>query len=345
MEKLAASPFEPVTVLRPPGPYGRLLNLKAGAAMPPDPEFVVRLLSDHKSHQAYLRQQASHDYKNLEHHLRGKHKLSERSKRELVAHLGISMEWLEKLDGHASDSALWPELLALFQMVEAFPMQLASTVLDQQVQCPHCKTNILHDVDKWWPKRAVDLSPTTYRFAERLLKALLGASLMEGLFRSDQHARLSLKRLHALAHTAHHPIGNWLLQAQLALSCDSLAELAVAMQLRGETFTHARLKKWSSGQDVMPLTAAQAIVNVCAGPGPDMLGIMAARTLALISDFITASVARDSPLSKRHRAQEIISDRLTHLNSNVFLGSQALRGTLSLRPVPAERCPADAPLQ
>lgn len=336
MEKLAATPFEAVTVIRIPGPYGRFLNLKAGIAMPPDPEFVVRLISDHKSHQAYLRQQASHEYKNLEHHLRGKHKLSARSRIELAQRLGVNMEWLAQLDGHAPDGALWPELLALFQLVEALPMQLASTPLHQQVDCPHCKTNILDDVDRWWPKNANQLSPIAYRFAERLLKALLGAGLIERVFRSDKHAQLSLTRLHALAHAAHHPIGNWLLEAQLALSCNSLAELEMKLELRGVSFSHARLKKWSSGQDVMPLKAAQAIVNACAQAGPDMLGVRAARTLALLSDFIAASVPQDSSLSSRHRIQEILSSRLAHLNNNMILGSKASEGKLTLRPAPPD---------
>lgn len=147
-------PFQPVEVLRALGPYGRMLRLKPAISMAPDSEFLVRLLTGHASHQAYIRHEAGSDYKNLENWVRGKHKASRTTKQVLASRLGLTMEYLEKLAGSALDGPLMPDILTLFQMVEVFPMRLTSGALNRVVPCPCCGENLLDDVDAWWSKQA-----------------------------------------------------------------------------------------------------------------------------------------------------------------------------------------------
>ena len=145
-----------VEVLRVLGPYGRMLRLEPAISMAPDPEFLVRLFTGHASHQAYIRHEAGSLYKNLENLARGRHKVSRTTMQALASRLGLTMEYLEKLAGSALDGPLIPDILTLFQMVEGFPMRVASGALNRVVSCPCCGENLLDDVDAWWSKSPWD---------------------------------------------------------------------------------------------------------------------------------------------------------------------------------------------
>lgn len=332
-------PFQPVEVLRALGPYGRMLRLKPAISMAPDSEFLVRLLTGHASHQAYIRHEAGSDYKNLENWVRGKHKASRTTKQVLASRLGLTMEYLEKLAGSALDGPLMPDILTLFQMVEVFPMRLTSGALNRVVPCPCCGENLLDDVDAWWSKQAPGMGHAEYHFAERLLNAVLGANLIERLSAlTKERAELSLDRLDALANPLRHPIGNWLWEAQASMSCNSLAELVAAMQLRGgvgTTFSHGRLKKWSAGQDVMPLEAGEVLAEACGQSKSGMRRLIAARSIALVTDFVVASLPIEAHVVGRKGAQEVVHARLVQLAHNLQIAIAAIAGKTPQRPRPA----------
>lgn len=323
-------PFPPVEVLRALGPYGRMLRLEPGICMSPDPEFLVRLLSDHASHQAYIRHKAGSNYKNLENLARGKHKPSRTTLQLLARCLNCPIEYLEKLVGSALDGPLIPDILTLFQMVEGIPMRVSSGALNRVVPCPCCGGNILDDVDAWWSKQVPAMRPSEYHFAERLLNAVLGASLIERLMALfKEQAELSLGRLETLANPLRHPIGNWLLEAQTSMSCSSLAELVAAMQMRGglgATFSHGRLKKWSAGQDIMPFDAGEAIAEACGQAKSGIKRLMAARSIALATDFVAASWPTTVHAVSREEAQKVVHARLVQLGTNLRIAIAAMAG-------------------
>jgi len=327
--ELLITPFQPVEVLRALGPYGRMLNLEPTISKAPDPEFLVRLLTGHASHQACIRRESGNQYKNLENLIRGKHKVSLTTKLVLASTLGLSMEDLEKLDGSAPDGPLIPGILAMFQIVEGLPMLVTSAFLDREVTCPCCGKNLLDDVDAWWSKQAPGMRRAEYHFAERLLNAILGAGLIErfvALF--QERAEQSLDGVGVLAHPLRHPIGNWLSEAQVAMSCDSLAELAAAMQLQGDVgplFSHARMKKWSAGQDVMPLEVGTAIAEACGQTKSGMRRLIAARAIALVTDFVNASLPETTHAVGRRGAQEIVYTRLVQLGDNLHIAGDAIQ--------------------
>ncbi len=333
--ELLLMPFQPVEVQRALGPYGRILDLEPGVPKAPDPEFLVRLLTGHASHQACIRHEAGSQYKNLENLIRGKHKVSSTTKLVLANALGLSMEDLESLGGSAPDGPLIPGILAMFQIVEGLPMRVTSGVLDRDVPCPCCGKNLLDDVDIWWEKQAPGMGTAEYHLAERLLNAVLGAALIESFVALFQErTALSLDRLGALANPSRHPMGNWLSEAQKVMSCDSLAELAAAMQLRGDVgsiFSHGRLKKWSSGQDVMPLEAGEAIAEACGQTKSGLRRLIAARTIALVTDFVAAALPYKTGAVGRKAAQEIVYARLEHLGGNVRIAIAAIMGKMPQR--------------
>lgn len=332
--ELLVTPFQPVEALRPFGPYGRMLNLTPAISKAPDPEFLVRLLTGHASHQAYIRHEAGSQYKNFENLIRGRHKASPTTKLVLARALGISMEDIEKLDGSAPDGPLIPAILAMFQIVEGLPMRVTSGVLDREVPCTGCGKNLLGDIEDWWSKHAPGMGRAEYHFAERLLNAVIGAGLIEYFVALlQERTELSLDRLAVLAHPSHHPIGSWLAEAQMAMSCDSLAALAAAMQLNsdvGDTFSHGRLKKWSAGQDVMPLKAGAAIAEACGQAKSRMRRLIAARTIALVTDFVAASLPGTADVGRKG-AQEVVYARLGELGGNLQIAGAVIAWKISLR--------------
>ena len=334
--------FPQVEVLRVLGPYGRMLRLEPAISMAPDPEFLVRLFTGHASHQAYIRHEAGSLYKNLENLARGRHKVSRTTMQALASRLGLTMEYLEKLAGSALDGPLIPDILTLFQMVEGFPMRVASGALNRVVSCPCCGENLLDDVDAWWSKKAPGMGQAEYHFAERLLNAVFGASLIERIIAlTKERFELSLDRLDALANPLRHPIGNWLWEAQASMSCNSLAELATAMQLRGgvgATFSHSRLKKWSAGQDVIPLEAGEAIAEACGQAKSGMKRLIAARSIALVTDFVAASWPTVPHVAGRkgEGAQEAVHARLVQLGNNLQMAISAMAGKTLQRSPPSD---------
>lgn len=326
------TPFQPVNIQRRLGPYGRMLDLEPAIPKAPGPEFLVRLLTGHASHQAYIRHSAGSQYKNLENLIRRKHKVSPTTKLVLASCLGLPVEDLENLCGSAPEGPLIPGILAIFQAVEGLPTRVTSWLLDREVPCSCCGNNLLDDANAWWSEHAPGMRAAEYQLSERLLNALLGAGLIEQFVASLQkREERSLDRLDALANPSRHPIGNWLNEAQAAMSCGSFAELAAAMQLRGDagiTFSHGRLKKWSAGQDVMPLEAGEAIAESCGQAQGGLLRFLAARTIAVVTDFVAASLPIATNVVGRKGAQEIVNSRLEQLRGNHQIAIAAAAGRL-----------------
>lgn len=330
--RASTPPFTPVEVVRSLGPYGRMFELEPGCPKAPDPEFLVRLLTDFASHQAGIRKAAGSHYKNLENLIRGKHKVSHTTKKLLAGALGLPEDILDSLEGSSPNGPLVPIVLAIFQVVEGLPMRVTSGVLEQEVPCPCCGHNVLDDVGSWWSKHASGLGQAEYLFVERLLNAVLGAGLIERFVASfTDRKTLDLDRLGGLSNPARHPIGNWLSEAQGILSCLSLAELATAMQLRGgvgANFSHGRLKKWSAGHDVMPLEAGEAIAEACGQKSNGMRRLIAARAISLVTDFVAAALPESSAIAGRSGAQKLVHLRLEQLGQNLWLALNSIDGKL-----------------
>ena len=333
--RTATPPFHQVKVQRKLGPYGRMLELEPGVSKAPDPEFLVRLLTGFASHQASIRKEAGKHYKNLENHIRGTHKVSLTTKLVLSSTLKIPMDVLEGLEGSSPNGPLVPIILTIFQVAEGLPMKFSVGVLDREIPCPCCGHNLLDDEDSWWSKHVPGLRQAEFQFVERLLNALLGAGLIERIIAGLLDRKtLDLDRLCCLSNPSRHPIGNWLSEAQEAMSCQSLAELATAMQLHGgigASLTHGRLKKWSSGQDVMPMEAGEAIAEACGQKANGVRRLIAARTIALVTDFLAASMPERANAVRRIAAQKIVHTRLEQLGGNLRLAINAMDGKLPRR--------------
>lgn len=323
-------PFQQVSILRKLGPYGRMLRLEPATPKAPDPEFLVRLLTDHAGHQAHIRHGAGSHYKNLENLLRGTHKASSTTIDILTKHLSLPQGYLEEKAGSAADGPLMPDILALFKVIEGLPMRVTSITLSSVVPCPCCGENLLADVDAWWSNHAPGIGRAEYNFVERLLNALVGVGLVESIIATySEPAPLAFENLDRLANPLHYSIGNWIREAQAALSCKTLSALVTVMQLRGgigATFSYGRLKKWSAGQDVMPLVAGEAIAEASGQAKSGIKRLMAARTIALATDFVAASWPTTVHAVSREEAQKVVHARLVQLGTNLRIAIAAMAG-------------------
>ena len=326
-------PFEPLTLLRQPGPHARLLGLEVGRAQAPHAEFLFRLLTGHDSHQAYLRREIGPQYKNLENLVRGRHRLTETSVTVLAGLLGVSQDYVSTWHGAAPDGPLMPGILLAFELLEAVPSKLSSLLFSTEVPCPCCGTNVLHDANVWWRKHAAALGEAEWRFVERMLNAILGAFLIRGLMGpiTDGEDRAWLATIDALADPARHPMGQWLAEGQRLLGCESLADLAVRMKLTGDqgaAFSHPRLKKWSSGQDPMPAAMAGALIKACDDPEWTRWRLAFARSFAMLTEFLMA--AWPDGLSRKD-AQQIVHSRYQAIFNKYHIVARKIIRTLEDR--------------
>lgn len=326
-------PFEPITLVRPAGPYARLLGLEVGQPQAPAAEFLVRLLSGYDSHQAYLRSKFGSQYKNLENHLRGRHRPTDTSLKLLADITGESVDFLLKCHGASPEGPLVPGALVAFELFESLPSKLSNSLWEVEVACPCCGANVVHDAKAWWRKHGPLLGEAEVRFVERMLNAIFGGELVCRL-RSEvmkDSGEAGLQGWDTFAAPERHPMGHWIAEGQRLLRCNTLAEVAARMNLQGgegQHFSHARLKKWSSGQDLMPVKMTTAFTEACARPSWNWIRLAAARAFAVLTEFVMA--ACPAPLS-RAEAQQVVHSRYLAIAHKFVLVSTKVHRNLEER--------------
>ena len=313
------APFEEVALLREPGPYARFLDLTPGIFTSPHPEFMVKLVTDSVSHKAYIRRQLGNQYKNFENFVRGKNQPSAVTLKLLMTATGLPLDELEKLGGSAPDGPLCEAFLWLFRACEGIPSNIAKSLLGISIVCPCCGHNFLNDASHWWTEHGAGIRPTEYLFAERLLNALMVAAYLQYLADSAAKAGPSpIEILLGLSNPTRHPIGNWIAEVQASRSLPSLSMLAEDLFVRKSpdeaAIPYSRLKKWSSGQDVMPPSAGWIIKGVREAEGAIDISLVKARALALITEFLEASLPESSG-DNQLLARSIVHNRLKQIDA------------------------------
>lgn len=326
--QITRTDFEPITLQRPMKLFkGALTQSKSfGTPFIPDPEFLVRLTTDYRSHQAILRDNAGEHFKNLENYLRQRHQPSPVTLLAMSQKIGVSTEDMASWVHGNEDGPLLPRLLELFALFENVPYRFATHTLDTEVLCPSCRANILDDRDVFWRKQAIAFGQPEYVFAERLLSATIGASFLFQLFLGLTGHKIDWAEFFALADPDRHPIGNWLAGIQKARSLGSLADMAVEMQQMNDKdcqVPYERLKKWSAGTDLMPVAVVKALSTAMNDLNRYLLPGYIARALAFVIDFLVA--AAPAPVPERVRIQEIVHERFAGVGQNfrIALAKQA----------------------
>lgn len=319
-DHLPSPAFAPLVLQRPIGPHGKPLRLVPGVPAVPDVEFIFFLVVGYKGHQAYLRQMAGPQFKNFENHIRGHHKLSATTRKTVADKLGMPVEFVDRLCHGRADGPLLPQLLWVFHGIERFTEQVTSSALEVEVACPCCGHDVLDDLDAWWASQSLQLGKDEYGFVERVLRAVLGARLLAAFFAPADAEAGDVEPVVDWAEPERHPMGNWFSHVLSRTGCHNLVELSVKLQLRQgateqDAITHRRLKAWSSGSAPIPPAAVTAIEELAGVPG---YGLMAARSFALLGDFIAATAIGDRPPTPA-KVREVLYNRCNRVQSNLLI--------------------------
>ncbi len=159
-----------------------------------------------------------------------------------------------------------------------------------------------------------------YEFADRMLSATIGAGFLAiqlGNHLGDK--KINWTDIYTLADHFKYPMSHWLLNVKASYGVSSLAELAINMQLMEYSechVPHKRLKKWSSGADLMPVSVANALCKASGQNYWHWVSFFLARTLTFIVDFLVAAAPVEP---KRQVIQKIVDDRFVNLGHNLCI--------------------------
>lgn len=320
--------FEPLDLRRPMKLFKGTLGIHPGSAAIPDPEFLVRLISGSPSHQALLRQAVGDQFKNLEHLLRGKHTASPTTLRILARSMCLSEDQLLAFAHGNKNGPLLPQLLMLFHNAERIPLGLISSLTATPAPCPCCGQNLMEDARAWWQRQALQLASPEYRFVDRLLNAVVGGHLAyELLMLLTQRSAVPFDVVSGLAKPKGHPIGNWLVLVKAARGFTYLWELAASRRdtiAKTDEMQSNRIKKWSSGQDLLPYEDAKMLTAGLSNEHHLLALHLAARFLAFATDFVCAT-ADGADYPSRATAQRLVYERLCHLHAKARLALKLLQ--------------------
>jgi len=318
--------FAPLKLLRPLSHFATALGLRPDIAKPPDPDFLVHLLEG-GSHQEQLRKAFGNQFKNLEHFLRGAHEPTATTLALLLIVTQTDEATLRSFAHGVPDGPLLPAYVGLFQVLEGVFLRSYRAATVGTVRCPCCGSDVLDDAHVWWTAQAVVLSQDAYSFVDRLLQAMLGAVLLsEVLCRLNASDHFDTASLLKLASPERHPIGNWMELVKLSQGLKHDWELTV--RLDADPTAHGsipdgRLRKWRSGQDLLPLDKAFSMVAANKHETVLKHAMFAARTLSLAIDVVQAAAETPSRPTRK-LVQEMISARLRELHLHFQMGKAAV---------------------
>jgi hypothetical protein len=317
--------FEPLTLRRPLKLFGKALGLRPGIAGRPDPDFLVYILEG-VGHQEQLRKAAGSQFKNLEHFLRGAHAPTATTWSLMLLALGIDDATLRSLAHGRREGPLLPAYVSLFQALEGFFVRGFRAVTVDKVKCPCCNGDMLDDARVWWKAQALTLAEDAYTFVDRLLGALLGAVLLlEGFAHLVPFAHLDRALLEKMMRPELHPIGHWMRQAKLARGLRHDWELTVGLaadQSAHDPAPDGRLRKWRSGQDLLPLEKALSMIVGLDSETVLKHAMLAARMLGLAIEVVQATAITPTR-PPRKLAQQIIDARMRQLNLHLRMAVAA----------------------
>ena len=329
-------PFGPIRLYRQLRLFKSALLESAdiGTSFVPEPDFLIRLVTDYRGHQHMVRAVTGPYYRDFDNFIRGRHHTAPHIRRLISAQTGIPEQTLTELVHGQSEGPLLPFILDAFAWIERIPQLLVTLFVAEPVPCKCCGANLLDDQDHFWSEQPFRLHPDEYRFVDRLLNMLVGIGAIV-IFCSSESAEdepFNWDGLVRLSSPGRHPIGNWLAGVQHVLKLGKLIELAEWMQLsrnRPLDVPYGRLKKWSAGEDLMPMSVMRALAQAAKNRGHLLLTAHLARGIAFVVDVVVASVPGEAPTRKA--AQECVDARLNRLIENVQI---ALKHRMNRNPPP-----------
>jgi hypothetical protein len=170
-----------------------------------------------------------------------------------------------------------------------------------------------------WRKYNPNLSLAVAFLIDTSLQTLIWMECNGDIKNRANHFKAPESRVLSLLAPGKKPLGHWLLRLQTASSCANLTELSSLLLRNGvkrHSFdvSHDLLKKWSSGQQLMPRIAAENVLKALAGRVEferERSLFAVSRFLSFLCDLVIAGTRDAQPTWKV--AQEQIRERYAEL--------------------------------
>lgn len=322
-ESGSKNPFAPILLRRRLRLFHSILGLQPGQPAAPDPDFLVYLIEG-TGHLHQVRMAAGDQFKNLENFVRGSHSPSPSTWKLLIATLGVDDATLRAFAHGRKDGPLLPFYVAFFKSLETALLGSFRTSVHGKVHCPCCRADMLDDSTVWWAKQDLLVPPDAAHFLDRLMSAMLGAVMLsEGLGRLLGWSALSAAEAVELAKPVQHPMGNWMEKVRQHRRLEYDWQLTLNGKFGdSEPEADGRLRKWRSGQDLIPMAKAVAMIEPITDSSKLKHALSVARALSLAVDLVQAT-AGDARAPSRVAAQGIVYERLRQLHLHARIATAA----------------------
>jgi hypothetical protein len=313
------APLWPLIIARPLKLFPKALGLTPGIEAVPSHEFLVRILTDHPTHQALIRDLTGDHFKNFENHVRGKHRASPTTLKAIASKLAVDESFIAALAHGNSDGPLLPTLLSLFGIAEAIPNLFFASVVKAGIPCQHCGGNLIDDRDSWWKAQSLRLPKPAYDLIERLLGALLVATGFCVYFKKIER-EAPIAQMIQLARPPRHPFGNWIGNVMQSRGAESYYDLCAAPFADGTPvpIEENRISKWASGGELLPIAIGSKLIAGLPDAEALQLDLYAARAMAFVIDLATAATQVDTG-PPRKLVQDMIFRRLETIHKHALL--------------------------
>jgi hypothetical protein len=299
LRDLFCRPYPALTIRRPLNHFSKSLGLTPGVTAVPSCEVLTKLLMGAASHQAAVRQQLNRtEFQDLANFVRGAHEPLQRTLDALGQRIGVDQETLSKFKHGNRDGPLLPLLLEALQAVEGFFSFIFGRTTEGVSACSCCGANVLDDVDAFWTASPqVRLEAPEYQFVERALASLLGWRMFRLFLNSGTTSQGSCFSTLPVdpANPAQYPVSNWLHSVRQHFGCANSSELEKRLaslpddRRLGRPLTQLLLNKWACGENLVPLDRGVSLVRAIQGGESLRFGLMEARALAFIHEFVGAA--------------------------------------------------------
>lgn len=155
-----------------------------------------------------------------------------------------------------------------------------------------------------WSKYNSDLKLAVVLLVDTSLQALVWMEWCGAAENWQDRREVPVSRLLPFLAEGKKPLGHWLLRMQQAACCANLAEFSSCMVRKGIKrhgfyLSHDLLKKWSSGQQLMPFKAAEGVLEAVGGAvdSERERGLFAVtRFISFLCDLVIAGTRGEPPL-------------------------------------------------
>lgn len=322
-EWIGTTSFEAITLQRPMRLHNQFIKFEPNQKQSPTTEIFFRLISGNRSFKTEVRSGVGEAVlKNLENHLNDNHQSTATTQATLAHSLQVPVDFIRQAQGLTHEKNAFAIIEPPLNLVITIPQALMNMVWKEKIVCPCCGQNMAGDHKQWWQANCENLGKAESELIDKILSISLGFIFILALvspFTTQKHS-YSLLDFMRLLEEGKRPIRHWFDEIKSQLNCKTFSELEIVLQRAGicnSTITARRLRSWASGENLMPDSISNEIIQLLPEPSQSKSRkqLLFVRTCEFLLDFICA--AHPDPNIEISEAQQLISLRLDNFLSQL----------------------------